>query len=121
MDFGFRRVLRGKEVVEIFLRIYHVCVRVSEFLRTRIERILNRDKNFWSARGEFVHPHRLLVLHRLIAPAHRDRILFEITRPDLNSQRHTFLDPFPILSSAAEITPIDFNLDRNIIGEFFRT
>src|SRR5437764_11812268 len=56
VDFGFRRVFRGEEIVEIFLRIYPVRVRVLELFRTRIERILNRDKNFWRARGEFVHP-----------------------------------------------------------------
>src|SRR5207247_4955334 len=85
------------------------------------QRILNQDTDFWIASGEFVPPHRLLVLHGLIAPAHCDRTVLEITRPDLNSQRYTFLDPLPILNSAAEIAPIDFSLNRNIIEKFFRT
>ena len=97
-----------------------MCIRVAELRRARIERVLNRDEDFWSARSEFVHPHRVLVLRRLIAPAHCDRVLFEVARPDLDAHRHAFLNPFPILGSAAEIAPIDFDLDRNIIEEFFR-
>ena len=46
---------------------------------------------------------------------------FEITRADLNAKRYTFLDPIPVLNSATEIAPIDFNLNPNVIEKSFGT
>src|SRR5262249_16235750 len=121
VDFRFRRIFRDEEIIKVFLRIYLVCVRVPEFFCTRIERVLNRGKNLWSARSEVVHSHRLLVLHRLITPAHCYRIFLKMTGTDLNWERQGFLNPIPILDAASEIAPINFSLDRNIIEKFFRT
>src|SRR5215472_9016753 len=114
MDFRLGRISRCEEIVEIRLRIDHARVRVPEFFRARVQRILNGGENFRSTRSEFVYRHRLFRLHWLIASADCGRICFKIARTDLKTQRYTLLNPLPILDASAEIAPIDFYFERSI-------
>ena len=61
---------------------------------------------------EFFGGDKLLRLYRLITATDRDLARFQITRPELDPQRHAFLDPFPIFHAAAEIAPVDLHFDR---------
>src|SRR6266576_7217329 len=76
--------------------------------------LLDRSENFRGAGNEFVRCHELLLFHWLIAPAQLHRIFFQIARTELNSNRDTLLDPFPIATSATEFTSIDFHLEADI-------
>src|SRR5205814_1483727 len=64
--------------------------------------------------GEFLDRHRLFLFDRMIAPAHRDGILFQIARANFHADRHAFFYPLPIFHAAAEIALVDLYFERKI-------
>src|SRR4030095_4684278 len=114
MDFRFGGVFRREEIVEFVLAVDLARVVVTEFLRTLVQRTLDRHKNFRGARDKFFHAHRLLRFYRLIAPADFHRVFLEIAWAYFDAQWHAFLDPFPILYAAADFASINLDFDRKI-------
>ena len=72
MDLGLVRVLRGKEIVELFFRFDHPRVLILELFRAVIEIFLDRHQHIRSICCEFLDRHRFFRFNWLIAARNFD-------------------------------------------------
>ena len=112
VDFGFLRIFRRKEIVEIFFRFDHVGVFFTKLLRALKKVLLNGSQNFRYNGDEFLSRHGLFSFNRLIAAANNQRVFLQVAWSNFDPDWNTFLDPFPIFNTATNVTPVYLHLER---------